>query len=229
MNQGPIFRCSICEQELVENASAYVCSFCGKHEPGEWTCANGHYTCEDCRLASPEDAVERVCRETHSANPREIADLIMRHPAFHHHGAEHHLLVAPSLLTAVANATGNRVDPARIRAALKRLSDIPIGVCSSRGDCGACVGAGAALAMIAGAFGTPAQRRSRALRTTGGALMRLGEMGGLRCCKQSVYVALEIGCRVLAEELTLSLNMGNLTCGFSPSIPDCKKENCPYY
>lgn len=229
MSRCPIFTCSICEQELLERESASVCSFCGKREQGEWTCANGHYTCEECRLASPAEAIERVCLETDSQNPREIADLLMRHPAFKDHGVEHHLLVAPVILTALANANQARVDKAKIHSAVKRLVDIPIGVCGSRGDCGACVGAGAAVAIISGASVNPKLGRSRALKATGNALLRLAEMEGARCCKQSVYAALETCCRVLAEELGISMEMGTITCAFSRKITACKKEKCPYY
>jgi len=229
MNRGPIFTCSICGQQLLERESECVCSFCGKQEQGEWVCPNGHYTCEDCRLASPAEAIERVCLETVSRNPREIADLLMRHPAFKDHGVEHHLLVAPVILAAFANSRQTRVEKAKIQSAIKRLVDIPIGVCGSRGDCGACVGAGAAVSIIFGSSANPAMGRSRALRAAGSALLRLAEMDGHRCCKQSVYAALETCCRVLAEELGISLEMGTITCAFSRKIADCKKERCPYY
>lgn len=228
MSHQPVFYCPICGQELQERESVCICSFCGKQEQGEWVCPSGHYTCEDCRLASPAEAIERVCLETRSQNPLEIADLLMRHPAFKDHGVEHHLLVAPVMLAALANSNQTRVDKAKIHSAIKRLVDIPIGVCGSRGDCGACVGAGAAVSIISGAYSNPALGRSRALKATGNALLRLAEIGGARCCKQSVYVALETCCRVLAEELNLSLEMGKITCGFSQKIADCKKEKCPY-
>ncbi len=229
MSNQPVFYCSICGQELLERESACVCSFCGKQEQGEWVCPAGHYICEDCRLASPAEAIERVCLETGSRNPREIADLLMRHPVFKDHGVEHHLLVAPVILAAFANCNETRVDKAKIHTAIKRLADIPIGVCGSRGDCGACVGAGAAVSIISGVYSNPTLGRSRALKATGSALLRLAEIGEARCCKQSVYVALETCCRVLAEELSLSLEMGKITCGFSHKIADCKEEKCPYY
>ncbi|MCX6580814.1 MAG: DUF5714 domain-containing protein [Candidatus Aminicenantes bacterium] len=229
MSRQPVFYCSICGQELLERESACICSFCGKQEQGEWVCPNGHYTCEDCRLASPAEAIERVCLETRSQNPREIADLLMRHPAFKDHGVEHHLLVAPVILAAFANSRQTRVDKAKIQSAIKRLVDIPIGVCGSRGDCGACVGAGAAVSIIFGSGANPAMGRSRALRAAGSALLRLAEMDGHRCCKQSVYAALETGWHILGKELGSSLEMGKITCGFSHKIADCKKGKCPYY
>ncbi|HLP58046.1 MAG TPA: DUF5714 domain-containing protein [Candidatus Deferrimicrobium sp.] len=229
MSRQPVFYCSLCGEELQEETRPRVCSFCGRQEEGDWGCGNEHYTCEECRLAAPAEAIERVCLETGGRNPREIADLLMRHPAFKDHGIEHHLLVAPVILAALANVNETRVDKAKIQAALKRLMDIPIGVCGSRGDCGACVGAGAAVAIISGTSANPKLGRSRALKATGKALLRLAEMGGVRCCKQSVYVALETCCRLLSEELNISMEMEPITCAFSPKITDCKKGSCPYY
>ncbi|MCU0284811.1 MAG: DUF5714 domain-containing protein [Acidobacteria bacterium] len=224
------FICFICGQELLEKESTHVCSFCGKPELGEWVCPNGHYTCEECRLAGPAEMIERVCLETRLRNPREIAELIMRHPAFKNHGVEHHLLVAPVILVALANVNNSSVGKAKIQSALKRLADIPIGVCGSRGDCGACVGAGAAMAIISGMYNQGIMGRGRALKATGAALLQVAEMGGIRCCKQSVYAALETCCRMLQEELNISLEMENkIKCAFSLKIADCKKEACPYY
>lgn len=229
MSHVPKFICSICGQELQGKESACVCSFCGKHEQGEWVCPNGHYTCEDCRLASPAEVIEKVCLETGSKNPVEIADLLMRHPAFKNHGVEHHLLAAPVILAAFANCKETRVDKAKIQSAIKRLVDIPIGVCGSRGDCGACAGAGAAVSIIFGSHSNPAMGRSRALKATGSSLLRLAEMGGPRCCKQSVYAALEIAWDILGKEVGVSLELEKITCGFSQKITDCKREKCPYY
>jgi hypothetical protein len=229
MSYQPVFYCSICGQELLERESACICSFCGKQEQGEWVCPGGHYTCEDCRLASPAEVIERVCLATASQNPREIADLLMRHPAFKDHGVEHHLLVAPVILTAFANCNKTPVIKAKIQSTIKRLMDIPIGVCGSRGDCGACVGVGAAVSIIYGANAYSITERSRVLRATGSTLLHLAEMDGPRCCKQSVYASLEIGWDILCKEAGVSQKMGKITCGFSLKIADCKKEKCPYY
>ena len=230
MNRGPIFTCSICDQELLEKESTYVCSFCGNREQGEWACPNGHYTCEECRLAGPAEIIERVCQETRLCHPREIAELLMRHPSFKDHGVEHHLLVAPVILVALANANRIPVDKVKIQTALKRLVDIPIGVCGSRGDCGACVGAGAAVSLISGMYGNPKSARKWALKATGRALLHLAEMEGARCCKQSVYAALETCTRILQEEMGIPLEIGGaIKCGFSHKITDCKKEECHYY
>ncbi len=140
--QAPTFVCFICGQGLLEKESTGLCTFCGKQEPGEWVCPGGHYICEECRLSAPEEVIKRVCLNTKSPDPWEIATLIMRHPAFRPHGVEHHLVVAPVVLTALVNSGQADLEKEKISAALKRTADIPFGVCGSRGDCGACIGAG---------------------------------------------------------------------------------------
>lgn len=229
MNQPPRFRCFICEQELQEKENLFACTFCGKQEPGEWFCPGGHYICEECRLSTPEEAIQRVCSHTTSSNPWEIATLVMRHPSFKPHGAEHHLVVAPVVLTALANSGQAAFDKKKIAAAIKRTADIPVGACGSRGDCGACIGAGAAVSIILKASFASGKERSLTLKTAAAALLRLAEAGGPRCCKQSVYAALETCSLVFKNELNLHLDIGNKKCLFSQRITDCKKEICPYY
>ena len=229
MNQVPKFICFICGQELLEKESSCVCTFCRKQEPGEWVCPGGHYICEECRLASPEDVIKRVCLSTKSSDPWEIATLVMRHPAFRSHGVEHHLVAAPVVLTALVNSGQVELEKEKISTAIKRTADIPFGVCGSRGDCGACIGAGAAVSIILKANFTSAKERSLVLKTAASALLRIAEFGGPRCCKQSVYAALETCGLIFKNELKLELKIGNKKCPFSQKITDCKKERCPYF
>jgi hypothetical protein len=231
MNGYPVFRCAICDEELQEDPKIMICSTCRKTEQAEWSCINGHYVCEECRIASPVEIIEKICKTTPSENPIAIANLIMRQTTFNSHGPEHHMLVAPVVIAALANSTGISIDKTRIRSLMKRTEDIPIGVCTSRGDCGACVGAGAALSFICRTIDPTVDLRGLALKTTAKALLYLSGMRGRRCCKQSVYAAIETCARVLNEELKAKLHTPStkITCEFSRKIADCKKENCPYY
>jgi hypothetical protein len=229
MNQQPKFTCFICGNELTEKRSASVCTFCRKEEQGDWVCPGGHYICEECRLSPAEKIIKSVCLNSSSQNPWDIATLIMQHPLFRHHGVEHHLLVAPVILTALANSGQINFDKEKIAAALKRTADIPFGVCGSRGDCGACIGAGAAFSIILKASFSSDKERSLVLKTTAGALLRIAELGGARCCKQSVYAAVETSSLVFKNELKLDLEIADKKCRFSQKISDCKREGCPYY
>ena len=64
-----MFTCPLCNTELVETSQMAVCSFCGATEDADYICPNGHYQCEECRMASQTDIIERVCLTTHSTNP----------------------------------------------------------------------------------------------------------------------------------------------------------------
>jgi len=222
------FFCSICGQELREVRAWLVCTFCGVLEESEWGCPNGHFQCESCRLAEPNEIIERVCAHTQENDPVQIADLLMSHSSFNANGPEHHLLVAPVLLAALWNI-GQPINAEKIKVALRRLADIPMAVCASRGDCGAAVGVGCALSLVTGATIHSGRERSLALRGTARALERLAELGGPRCCKKSVYASIEEGCRLLREELSLELPSHTIQCRFTAKSPECRKERCVYY
>lgn len=182
-----VFSCPVCQEALREETKEMVCTFCGTREEGEWCCPNQHYTCETCRVATPAELMERVCRFTAFTDAVALANLIMCFHAFNAHGPEHHLMIAPILLTVLANSAALPFDKNRLPAVIQRTADIPIGVCSSRGDCGACVGVGAAFAVLGHLLPKRGDTRSLTLRATAQTLLFLSQMGGHRCCKQSVY------------------------------------------
>jgi hypothetical protein len=101
------YLCAICDAELYMTDTVAVCSFCGQETPAEYLCPNGHHICEECQLADLPHVVERVCTSTQETDPGAIVNLIMRHPAVVMHSPQHHVLVAPAVLAALAN-TGQR-------------------------------------------------------------------------------------------------------------------------
>lgn len=229
MNSRPVFTCFICGNELIEKSADCICTFCGKHEQGDWVCPQEHYICEECRLSPVDLIINNVCRNSTTHNPWEIATLIMRHPVVPDHGAVHHLMTAPVILTALVNSGQVDFKKEKIPEVLRRTADIPHGVCGSRGACGACSGAGAAASIILKATFKSNRERSLVLKTTANALLRVAELSGPRCCKQSVYAALESCSLLFKEELKLDLPLGDRRCLFSRKITDCKGKDCPYY
>jgi hypothetical protein len=221
--------CPFCESELVESAAEATCVYCGIRNRGDWVCQRDHYICEACRLASPQELIAAACAHTGSADPREIADLIMRHPSWCNHGPQHHLLVAPVLLAALGNAGHLGEAANRLPAALKRSAGIPPGACATRGDCGACTGAAAALSILLKAGYASGRERNLVLRTLAAGLLLLAEQGEGRCCKQSVYTALEAAGQILTAELDIRLASPSRPCVFAARIPDCRRESCRYY
>ncbi|HUT81079.1 MAG TPA: DUF5714 domain-containing protein [Candidatus Bathyarchaeia archaeon] len=222
------YYCSICKGELKEQSAKLPCSFCNKEEEADWVCSNNHFQCEVCRVAEPAEIILRVTNSNLSTNPFVIANLIMHHPTFRNHGAEHHLIVAPAVLTALNNASVISVPKNRIKTALKRTLEIPYGTCGSRGDCGASVGAGVATSIITRATYRSDKERSLVLKATGLALIDLAEKPGPRCCKQSVYSAIESVLKLLNSKGIISYSIPNFKCEFK-DMDGCKKELCSYY
>jgi hypothetical protein len=222
------FRCRICEQELLEQASRCICTYCGREEDTDWSCPGGHYTCEACRTACPDDLTERTCLHSAARNPLELAELLMRHPAFHAYGEEHHSLAAPVILAALRNRGVPGVTEEGIRLSLARLKGIPISVCGTRGDCGAAASAGTVISVLRDATPLSDQERTEALRATAQTLLRIADRGGPRCCKQSVFEAIVCTWERLQDKLGLEA-LPVHSCAFAGKLKDCKTTRCPYF
>lgn len=224
-----MFTCPICSAVLVEKETEAVCSFCGNKEETEYLCPNNHYVCEDCRTATQTEIIERVCKSTKSTDPIELANLIMKHASFNQYGAEHHVLVAPIILTTLNNLGYTSISNAKINAAIKRGNKIPYGSCGTMGVCGACVSAGITVSMITGANYLKDKERNLTLTTTAKALQAITELGGPRCCKYSVYESIKTAWNVLKTDLDFHLPDLQIKCEFQGKLNDCHLEKCKYY
>ncbi len=196
----------------------------------DYICPNGHYVCENCRLAAPPEIIESVCRISNETNPFKIAELIMNHASFNQHGAEHHSVAAPCILTAVRNMKLADIADNQITSAVKRTNNIPYGACAGRGDCGAGLGGAVAVSIILGARYSSDTERSLVLKTAGETMILLSSMGGPRCCKQAVYASIHTGFKSILEYYNQDYPafMHNIRCMFLDKISDCKKDRCPY-
>jgi len=223
------YRCSVCREALVERPMHATCSFCGREEDTDWACPADHHACEDCRTAEPDELIVRVAETTRETNPVAIAERMMTHPSFGSSGPEHHGVPAAALLAAVRNAGLHALSPGRIAAAVRQTADIPMGACGSRGDCGACVGAGVAMATVLGADYRTGPERALVLRTTSRALGQLADLGGVRCCKQAAYVAVETAAAILLEARGFRLEVSPIRCTFAGRLPECNGTECPYH
>lgn len=224
------YPCLICGADLIELESETPsrCTFCGQVQPVYYLCPNGHAVCDDCQVAEPAEFIRRVCAGTQETDPIAIANLIMKHPIMVMHGPHHHALVAPVALTALANRGQIEFRPQRLEAVMHRTADIPMGVCGTRGGCGAAESVGAVLSVLTGASYLKDAERSLALQGTAETLLALAKAGGPRCCKQSVYLAFEVLSRLLATELHLDLPV-TVRCEFADRNPECKRTRCAYY
>lgn len=147
------YPCLVCGADLreLETETLAVCHYCGETQPGYYVCPKGHAVCDDCQAADQPSLIQRVCAGTRATDPIAIANLIMGHPAFVLHGPYHHQLVAPVALAALANLGQIEFCAERLEAVMRRTADIPLGVCGTRGACGAAEGVGAALSVLTGA------------------------------------------------------------------------------
>lgn len=223
-----VYPCPICDAELYETDIAATCTFCGQMSQADYLCPNGHFVCEECRLADYPQVIERACAASKETDPGIIVNLLMKHPAVRMHSPQHHLLVAPAVLAALANTGQGALKPGRLASAIKRTQDIPYAVCGTRGECGAATSVGALVSILTGATYQKDAERSLALRATARALEAIADAGGPRCCKQSVYLALETAVAFIRQELGLQLPL-TLRCEFASRNPECKKERCEFY
>jgi hypothetical protein len=223
------YLCPFCGLELAVSDAAAACVYCGTRVEGDYVCARGHCICEACRLADPPELIAAACAHSVTPDPRKTADLIMRHPSWPAHGPQHHLLVAPVLLTALGAAGVLPRAAALLPAALERCAGIPAGACASRGDCGACAGAAAALSLLLRAGFASGRERNLVLETMAAGLLLLAGQGAGRCCKQSVYAALEAAEQTLASELGIRLDSPPRPCAFAAAVPDCRGKSCRYH
>lgn len=222
------YTCAVCDQELFEIDGVAVCYFCGQLTPAEYLCPNDHHICEECQLASWPQVIERVCQNSRECEPGAIVNRIMKHPISVMHSPQHHVLIAPAVLTALHNSGQRPLKPGRLASAIERTTDIPFAVCGTRGECGAAVGVGALVSILTKASYLRGRERSLALRATAEALLAIAEAGGPRCCKQSVYLSLETASVFLRRELGLELPV-SIRCDFSGKNGECKKARCQYY
>lgn len=222
------FRCKVCGQDLVERTGRGSCSYCGGEEPTEWACPAGHYTCEACRIAGPGELIQRTCLATSMTDPIALAQLLMKHPAFHAYGDEHHSLAAPVILAALRNRGIPEATAGQVRDALERLRGIPISVCGTRGDCGAAASAGTVVSLLKRASPLSDGERSAALRATARTLVRIAERGGPRCCKQAVFDTIRTTWDVLRHDFPLD-ELPPHACDFAGKLKDCKTSRCPYF
>jgi len=222
------YPCVICGSELQRVDTTAVCTFCNQESPARYLCKNGHHICEQCQLADWPLVVERICDGSTETDPSRIANWIMKHPMAVMHSPQHHIIVTPVFLSALRNSGVRSLNPGRLSSAIERTQGIPLGACGMRGECGAATSVGALVSILTGASFAKDEERSLSIRATAETLMAIAQAGGQRCCKQSVYLAIETASDFLFRELDIHLP-AEPRCEFSQRNKECKKERCKYY
>jgi len=224
------YYCVICGKLMKSTNESAVCTYCKKEEKADYVCPNGHYICEECRLASPEELILKTCKVTTEPNPMSLAILLMKHPAIPMHGPEHHYIVGCSILSALRNSKKFEIKNSDLEGFLRRVKKFPYGSCGLLGVCGAAGGAGTAISIATKATMMSNEERSLAMKVTAEALKEIAKIGGPRCCKASTFKAIETTIKILNEFFKISIPIHNPNpCEFSRKNPDCLGKKCPYF
>ncbi len=227
----------ICGKTLIYNDSAteQLCQYCNEGHIAPISCPDGHYVCDTCHSADAIGLLQRMADGELSIEPREIVEYAFSHPSFSFHGPEHHSLVPAAILIALRNrritrSDGTFVTENMILEGIRRGSVIPGGFCGYAGNCGACVGAGIAIAIFLGSTPKRAEERFKAHQATVDALT-LAQDSLVRCCKRSTYYGLTAAMKFLKEKM--DIDIGEIppakSCRNWSRNRDCAMHECSFF
>lgn len=227
--------CLLCKAplEYLEQDLTMECAICHQVYDSKTRCVNGHYICDACHTQGLGNIME-ICTTTESANPYIYLKQMMNLPTCHLHGPEHHLMVGSALLAAYCRAGGHLGDSktALYEALIEmqnRGKKVPGGACGFWGSCGAAISAGMFIAIVLKATPLSVEEWGMANSLTGRILLRLGEIGGPRCCKRNSFVALIEAVRFVKEKFGIAMEEPQIHCSFSHLNNQCIKTRCPFY
>ncbi len=222
--------CGVCSKPLIYGTEEVTtrCDFCGREFKALIYCPEGHYVCDACHSRDSLEILRDVLHSTTSANPADILETIMSHPAVPMHGPEHHAMVPAVIVAAVKNA-GYPVPEGAIEKAIDRGSKVPGGWCGFYGACGAAIGVGVAVSVLTGATPLTGDTRTLANEATAFALKHMLD-GGPRCCKRASRQAIEAATEFLDTRMGITLkNPGEIACRYLDRNLECIREDCAYY
>jgi len=228
---GEEYFCIICGKPLLVTSVESICSYCGKSEKGDYVCVDGHYICEECRVASGEEIIRKTCEASQEKDPLQIAILLMKHPAILMHGPENHLITAYSILTALRNIGNLSIGKREFERVANRLKRASQGICGSWGVCGCAIAVGAVTSIITGANYLSDRERSLALEISSKILGEIARLGGPRCCKASTFIAIKLAVEFFNHKLGIPIFISKdpRPCIFSKFNIECLKRRCPNY
>ena len=222
--------CGVCGSPLIHGTESVSmrCVFCDKTYSALIYCPAGHYICDSCHQREALDILREVLSSSTSRDPTEILEHVMSHPSVPMHGPEHHAMVPGAVVAAVCNA-GYPVPKEAVEIAVARGSRVPGGWCGFYGACGAAVGVGIAVSVLAKATPLTGKQRSLAMEATSLTLARMLDSHP-RCCKRASRKALESAVQFLQDRMDITLDGGQpIRCNYSQRNQECPREECPYY
>jgi predicted RNA-binding Zn-ribbon protein involved in translation (DUF1610 family) len=225
--------CLSCGAELTyrERAEPMVCVGCGRTHQSNARCVEGHFFCDVCHSGETVDVIEQACLASLETDPVALTLTVMRHPKVKMHGAEHHYLTPAALLTAYCNVRGEAPErkASLLAEAKKRAVQVPGGTCGYWGACGAGIGTGIFVSLVTGATPRSKEPWVLAQTMTSEVLGLYAKLGGPRCCKRNTWVATLAAAKFARQRLDTPMSARGPRCEFSPSNPDCHKQECPFH
>lgn len=224
--------CLICGAPLryLECAREMTCAICGKICLSNAECIHGHFVCDDCHSTPAAVVIRSIALAASEKDPFVIATAMMKSPAVHMHGPEHHILAGASLLAAYRNAGGELDLPTAVEEMLRRGTMVPGGFCGLAGTCGAAISAGMFYSIVTKTNPLSKETWRDAQLLTAACLTAIGSHGGPRCCKRDTYLALETTVRFMREHTGIAMEWQRKPqCIFSQRNRECLKETCPYF
>lgn len=224
--------CLVCGKDLVyeEAAREFTCAVCGGKELGHTACEDGHYVCNACHRRGGVEVAYAICRESSSKNPVEILQQIMNDKAVYPNGPEHHTAIGMALLSAYKNSGGDIDLEGALDELRARSLQVPGGACGYWGTCGAATSAGQYWSVVTGSTPLNEGPWEQCARLTSRVLGHIADVGGVRCCKRTGFIAL-IEARAHTEEL-LGVRMEmpeRIVCTHFPRNKQCLHAKCPFF
>jgi DNA-directed RNA polymerase subunit RPC12/RpoP len=224
--------CLICGAplEYLDKEEEMTCSICGKNFLSNAKCTKGHFVCDECHASPSFSVIRYVCLHTASTDPFVIADEIMHSDTVHMHGPEHHIIVGAALLAAYKNAGGELDLPTALISMEHRGKMLPGGFCGLAGTCGAAVSTGMFLSIALKTNPLSGKNWGLGNLLTGECLIKIGSIGGPRCCKRDTYIAMQTTVEFVAKHLGINMTMPEkIVCEYSGRNQECLLEECPFH
>lgn len=229
------YDCMVCGSELKysEDYKAVKCEYCQGNFQTNVTCKSGHYICDSCHSMDANSLIENYCKDTDKTDPMEMAIDLMKKPAINMHGPEHHFLVPAVLITSYYNLKGEKdIKDKKLAIAKKRAREIKGGFCGYYGNCGSAVGTGMFISLITEATPLTKEGWGLAHKMTGRSLTSIGEIGGPRCCKRSLFTSIKEAVEFTDKHFSVKMydyKNYNPSCTFKAKNKQCIKLECPYF
>lgn len=225
-----IEECLICKDHLeyLQEDVLMECTICHKREMSKTRCVNGHYVCNDCHTKGI-DSIMGMCLKESSCDPIGIIGKMMDMPFCHMHGPEHHIMVGCAILTAYRNAGGEIDLSSALGEMISRGRKVPGGACGFWGACGAAVSTGMAVSIITGSNPLAGDAWGHSNLMTSRSLLRLGGIGGPRCCKRNSFMSILTAVDYIAEITGIHMTRPEVICARFSYNSQCIGSRCPFH